>query len=240
LSALFISDLHLQDELPGITDILLRFLKDKARRAQALYVLGDLFEYWIGDDASLPANPEIVAAFAALAETGVPLYFMHGNRDFLIGAAFAAATGAHILPDPTVVELFGKRTLLMHGDTLCTDDTAYQAFRSQVRDPENQRSFLSLPIEQRCQIARTLRQTSHTSQSGKNPEIMDVNPQAVEQAMRAHGVRRLIHGHTHRPAIHEWALDGTSVKRIVLSDWSNRKGSVLVCDQTGCCLQSLR
>lgn len=241
MAVLFISDLHLQPERPGITDILLRFLTSpRARESEALYVLGDLFEYWIGDDVSLADNPEVVAAFATLSEHGVPLYFMHGNRDFLVGPEFAAATGARLLEDPTVVDLYGERTLLMHGDTLCTDDTAYQAFRAQVRDSENQRGFLALPPEQRRQIASGLRDTSRSAQAGKAMEIMDVNELAVDEAMRNNAVRLLIHGHTHRPATHKWQLDGKRARRIVLADWSESEGSVLVCDMNGYSVQPLR
>ena len=237
----FISDLHLQSERPGITDILVRFLASpQARGSEALYVLGDLFEYWIGDDVSLADNREVVSAFAALSEHGVPLYFMHGNRDFLVGREFAGMTGAEILEDPTLVDLYGEPTLLMHGDTLCTDDTAYQAFRDQVRDPENQRGFLALPPDQRRQIASGLRDTSRSAQADKAMDIMDVNEQAVARTMREHGVWRLIHGHTHRPAIHEWEVEGKRAQRIVLADWSESQGSVLVCDEDGCRAQPLR
>jgi UDP-2,3-diacylglucosamine hydrolase len=236
----FISDLHLQAEKPGITDIFLRFLgSDQARASEGLYVLGDLFESWIGDDISLAENREVVDAFAALSSAGMALYFMHGNRDFLVGEEFAAATGARILPDPTVINLFGQPTLLMHGDTLCTDDTAYQAFRAQVRDPENQRSFLALPPERRRQIAQGLRSTSQEAQGEKSMNIMDVNGQAVDAVLREHGVRRLIHGHTHRPDRHEWELDGARVQRFVMADWSEARGSVLVCDSGGCSPQPL-
>lgn len=235
----FISDLHLQDARPGITRILLEYLAGCARDADALYVLGDLFEYWMGDDVSIGENREVVDAFAAVGATGVPVFYMHGNRDFLIGEDFAKAAGARILPDPAVIDLLGTRTLLMHGDTLCIDDVKYQAFRVQVRDLENQRRFLALPAEQRRQIAGGLRQTSRSEQAGKSMEIMDVNADAVTEALRTHDVTRLIHGHTHRPAIHHFDVDGHAVQRIVLSDWHQDRGNVLVCDGDGCRLEDL-
>lgn len=235
----FISDLHLQSARPDMTGILLRYLADGAHRAAALYVLGDLFELWIGDDVSLDENREVIDAFATVASAGVELYYLHGNRDFLIGDGFAEATGARILPDPSVIDLHGAPTLVMHGDTLCTDDVRYQAFRAQVRDPENQKRFLALPAAQRRQIATGLRQTSRADQGQKSMDIMDVNSRAVEDAFREHGVSHLIHGHTHRPAIHELALEGRPVRRTVLSDWHDDRGSVLVCDESGCRFEDL-
>lgn len=240
MSVHFISDLHLQPDRPAMTAIFLRYLAGAARDAESLYILGDLFEYWIGDDASLAENPSVIEALHAVSAAGVALYYMHGNRDFLIGDGFAAATGAQLLPDPTVIDLYGTATLLMHGDTLCTDDTRYQTFRAQIRDPENQKRFLALPVAQRRQIATGLRQASRADQTQKTMEIMDVNALAVEQAMREHGVSRLIHGHTHRPAVHDLEVDDHPARRIVLSDWHDDRGSVLVCDETGCHPQELR
>lgn len=236
----FISDLHLQASRPELTDILLRFLaSEEARESKGLYVLGDLFEYWIGDDLSIPDNRDVIAAFRELSEGGTPLYFMHGNRDFLLGEQFAASTAGQLLPDPSIIDLFGEPTLLMHGDTLCTDDVAYQEFREQVRDPENQKAFLALPPDQRRQIATGLRATSQSAQSEKNMEIMDVNDNAVAECMRKHDVRRLIHGHTHRPATHKLQLNGQEATRIVLTDWDESRGGVLKCDNQGCVEHSL-
>lgn len=235
----FISDLHLQTSRPAITDILLRYLEGTAREAEMLYVLGDLFEFWIGDDISVTDNEAVVRAFAALSDGGTQVYFMHGNRDFLVGDSFARQARTGLLQDPTVIDLHGVPTLLMHGDTLCTDDVAYQNLRAQVRDPDNQRQFLALPAAQRYQIANALRGSSRTEQAQKSMDIMDVNDEAVHEAMRQHGVTRLIHGHTHRPAVHQVALDTVTGQRIVLSDWHEESGSVLICDGDGCRFRDL-
>lgn len=226
----FISDLHLQPARPAMSAILLDYLKTRAPQADALYILGDLFEFWIGDDLSMAEHEAVIEALAALSRGGTPLFFMHGNRDFLVGQGFAERTGARLLPDPTRMELNGVPTLLMHGDTLCTDDTAYQAFRAQVRDPDTQRQFLALPGEQRRQIATALRSDSG---KGKPDEIMDVNGDAVRRTMEEHGVARLIHGHTHRPARHALVLDSGPAQRLVLADWHDDRGSVLVSDAGG-------
>ena len=219
MTTLFISDLHLDESRPHIVDLYIDLLAGEARGADALYILGDLFEAWIGDDddAGLPAR--VAQATRALSEAGVPVYFMHGNRDFLLGADYAARAGLTLLADPTVVELGGERTLLMHGDTLCTDDVDYLKFRALVRDPRWQRQFLSRPLAERRAFAAQARGESRARTSAARPEIMDVTQAAVEAAMRAHGVRRLIHGHTHRPATHRFDLDGQTAERIVLGDW---------------------
>jgi UDP-2,3-diacylglucosamine hydrolase len=236
---LFISDLHLGAGTVQANAALLRFLRETAPGADALYVLGDLFEYWIGDDAlGLPFEGEVARAFRALSDAGVPVYFMRGNRDFLVGARFARETGMTILDDPALVDLYGTPTLLMHGDTLCTDDVEYQRFRSKVRRPIVQRLFLALPIALRRRIARNLRGKSAQAKQGKAMAIMDVAPQAVESALRRHGVPRLIHGHTHRPARHEHAVDGSTRERWVLADWYEH-GSYLRCDASGCTPQPL-
>ena len=226
MSTLFISDLHLDDSRPHIVALFESFLADEARRADALYILGDLFEAWIGDDddASLPAR--VASALKAVRDAGVPIYFIAGNRDFLLGENFAQRAGMTILDDGTVVDLHRTPTLLMHGDTLCTDDAAYLAFRRQVRDPAWQRQFLAQPLAARRAFAQQARNVSreHTSQTAM--AIMDVNPHAVEAALRDARVTRMIHGHTHRPAIHDLELDGTPAQRIVLGDWYEQ-GSVL-------------
>ena len=219
MSTFFISDLHLDEARPQITDLFLHFLARPARGAEALYILGDLFESWVGDDddAALPAR--VAQALRALRDSGVPIHFMHGNRDFLLGADYAARAGLTLLPDPTVIALDGEPTLLMHGDTLCTDDIAYQKFRNMVRDPGWQQQFLSRSLGERRAFAAQARGESRKQTAMKAAEIMDVNQAAVESAVRAHGVQRLIHGHTHRPATHHFELDGRVTERIVLGDW---------------------
>lgn len=229
---LFISDLHLEPTRPAITALFLDFLERRAQQAQALYILGDLFEAWIGDDDDAEPGRTVAAALRKLTDQEVPTYFLHGNRDFLLGERFAAATGIQLLPENVVINLAGERVLLLHGDTLCTDDVEYQAFRAQVRDPAWRARTLALPLAQRRALAGQLRETSRQSARQKAADIMDVNPAAVDQALRAHGVRCLIHGHTHRPAIHRWTLDGQPAQRAVLGDWYDQ-GSVLVCDALG-------
>jgi len=236
---LFISDLHLSPDTPGANDTLARFLRETAPAADALYVLGDLFEYWIGDEGlDQPYAAQIAGAFRALAEGGVRVYFMHGNRDFLIGERFALAGGMKLLPDPTVVDLYGTRTLLMHGDTLCSEDAEYQKFRSMVRNPAWQQAFLSKPLDERVRLAREVRGKSEQAKQVKDMTIMDVTPATVDDAFRAHYYARLIHGHTHRPAHHEQKVDGRDCERWVLADWYDR-GSYLLCDASGCRVQSL-
>ena len=236
---LFISDLHLGSETPEATESLLRFLREIAPDADALYVLGDLFEYWIGDDVlEQPFEREVAGAFRALADSGVPVYFMHGNRDFLIGRRFARASGMKILRDPTQIDLYGSPTLLMHGDTLCTDDVEYLKFRAKARNPFIQWLFLLKPLARRIEIARDMRGKSEQAKKGKGMAIMDVTPAAVESVMRRHGYPRLIHGHTHRPARHEHVVDGKTSERWVLADWYDH-GSYLVCDAAGCRQQPL-
>jgi UDP-2,3-diacylglucosamine hydrolase len=221
---LFISDLHLSGERPATNQRFFGFLREQASRAAALYVLGDLFEYWIGDDAleSPGADPlarEVAAGFAALARAGVPVHLMHGNRDFLLGEAFCAASGARMLEDPTIVTLEGERVLLMHGDTLCTDDVDYQGWRRTARSEAWQRSFLAQTREERYAAIHGLREKSKAVIQAKPAEIMDVNAGAVREALRAHGVARLIHGHTHRAAGHVLDIEGRRCERWVLPDW---------------------
>jgi UDP-2,3-diacylglucosamine hydrolase len=237
--SLFISDLHLSADTPAATEALLRFLRKTAPAADALYVLGDLFEYWIGDEGlAQPFAKEIAQAFRALAESGVSVYFMHGNRDFLVGERFALASGMKLLVDPTVVDLYGTRTLLMHGDTLCSDDVEYQKFRAMVRNPAWQQAFLAKPLEERARMAREVRGKSEQAKQVKDMTIMDVALATVDEAFRAHGYARLIHGHTHRPARHEHKVDGSDCERWVLADWYDH-GSYLLCDAGGCRAQAL-
>ncbi|KAB2927912.1 MAG: UDP-2,3-diacylglucosamine diphosphatase [Candidatus Contendobacter sp.] len=232
MAALFISDLHLEPMRPAITALFLDFLERRARRAEALYILGDLFEAWIGDDDDAEPGGTVATALRTLTDQGIPAYFLHGNRDFLVGKRFAAASGIQLLPESVVIELAGERVLLLHGDTLCTDDVEYQAFRAQVRDPVWRARTLALPLAQRRALAGQLRETSRQATGQKAADITDVNPTAVDRALRAHGVYRLIHGHTHRPAIHRWNLDGQPARRAVLGDWYDQS-SVLVCDAAG-------
>jgi len=234
---LFISDLHLSDERPEITALFSLFLQNDAARAEALYILGDLFEVWLGDDAVLPAYQPVIDGIRTLTAGGVPVYLMHGNRDFLIGERFVQLSGCRLLEDPTVIELDGKRTLLMHGDTLCTDDVEYQRFRTQVRNPDAQRQFLALPINERIAVAKHYRQESRERSRNKTEEIMDVNQDAVMDVMRRHGVYQLIHGHTHRPAVHSFTLDNHDAQRIVLGDWYEQ-ASILKCSLGKCRLET--
>ena len=227
MPTLFISDLHLQDERPEVYRWLQAFLAKQARQAEALYILGDLFEYWIGDDALSPLAIELARELAELKDAGLPCYFVHGNRDFLLGPAYAARAGLKLLPEESVVELYGQPTLLLHGDTLCTDDTEYQAFRRQSREPSWQAAVLAQPAEARLRLAREARDASAKHAGASAMGILDVNEQAVRDAFHRHGVRRMIHGHTHRPAIHRPKLDdGSEGERIVLADWDAR-GSYL-------------
>ncbi|MGQ9862001.1 MAG: UDP-2,3-diacylglucosamine diphosphatase [Thiobacillaceae bacterium] len=232
--SLFISDLHLTAERPAANERFFCFLEEIARDAEALYILGDFFEAWVGDDAlSDPLHAQVAAALQQLVARGVRLFFMHGNRDFLLGGAFTQATGARLLQEPHVLNLYGRPTLLLHGDALCTDDLDYQRFRRLVRDPAWQAGFLARPLAERVALARQLRAQSERVKGDKRPEIMDVNPEAVLAAFRRHGVLRMIHGHTHRPAHHRLLVDGQACERWVLPDWYDT-GGYLVCSDAGC------
>jgi UDP-2,3-diacylglucosamine hydrolase len=227
VSSLFISDLHLTEERPEANERFIAFVEEKARNADALYILGDFFEYWIGDDdLGEPFNAIVAGLLRDLTQKGVQVRLMHGNRDFLIGERFCAATGAKLLPDPSIVEIQGVKTLLMHGDTLCTDDLEYQAWRRKARDPAFQASFLAKPVAERRMAVEQMREKSKEVVKGKTAEIMDVNDEAVRQALRSHGVRRLIHGHTHRPGHHAVEIDGERCERWVLPDWYGRGGYI--------------
>ena len=215
---LFISDLHLAPERPVTSARFLRFLAEDASAHLELVILGDLFEFWIGDDAAAGARP-VVDALARFTAAGRRLLLMHGNRDPLLGHGFAAATGGTLLADPIVLDVAGVPTLLSHGDAWCTRDAAYQAFRTMARQPAFQREFLAKTIEDRVAFARGLRMHSESEKSVKAAEIMDVTPDAVVDALRSAGVRRIIHGHTHRPASHVIDLDGALAERWVLPDW---------------------
>lgn len=226
MTTLFISDLHLDPTRPAVTALFREFLADEAAHADALYVLGDLFEAWVGDDDDQPLAAEVADAFAALRARGVPVAFLHGNRDFLIGADYAARCGFRLLPEESVETIEGVPTLLLHGDTLCTDDVAYQAFRRQSRDPRWQAQLLAQPLPVRRALAAQARAESAKHMAGAAAEIMDVNAEAVRAAFERHGVARMIHGHTHRPKIHALEAGGRDAQRIVLGDWYEQ-GSVL-------------
>lgn len=235
---LFISDLHLTPERPTPVRLFERFIAEIAPGAQALYILGDFFEAWVGDDTlDQPFNRGICATLKSLASSGVEVYFMPGNRDFLAGQTFATAAGLTLLADPTEVILHGTPTLLAHGDQYCTDDADYQTFRRQVRDPDWQRQFLAQPLPQRLALAASLRERSEHAKAGKKPEIMDVNPARIEAVLESHAVQRIIHGHTHRPARHELQVEGRIFERWVLPDWYET-GGYLTCDASGCRLSS--
>jgi UDP-2,3-diacylglucosamine hydrolase len=239
MAILFISDLHLCPSRPQVSRHFFDFLAGPARQAESLHILGDLFEYWAGDDdLDDPFNAEVCSALHALSSAGVPLFFMAGNRDFLAGGGFARAAGLTLLPDPTLLEAAGVTTLLMHGDTLCTDDAAYQDFRAEVRSPEWRQAFLALPLARRKAQIEALRQESEAQKRGKPMEIMDVNPDAVLRTLTFHRCRRLIHGHTHRPALHRLELDGSACERWVLPDWHDKGGGYLACDAAGCRLRA--
>ncbi|WP_024869387.1 UDP-2,3-diacylglucosamine diphosphatase [Pseudoxanthomonas suwonensis] len=245
MTTLFVSDLHLDPARPAITTLFLDFLRDEAMHADALYVLGDLFEAWVGDDDPSEAGAEVAHGLRAVADAGVPVYFMRGNRDFLVGQAYARRAGMRILPDPAVVSLYGEPVLLMHGDLLCTDDTAYQAFRAQTRDSAWQQRFLEQPLQARLAFANQARQASMARQKemlagdrGTFETVTDVNPAAVEATLARFGVATLIHGHTHRPAIHTLQAGGGECRRVVLGDWYEQ-GSVLRVEATGMTLDRL-
>jgi UDP-2,3-diacylglucosamine hydrolase len=243
MPTLFISDLHLDAERPEITALFGRFIDEEARGADALYILGDLFEAWVGDDDPSETGRFVAEKLAALRASGVPVFFQRGNRDFLLGDAYATRAGVTILPDPAVILLHGQPTLLMHGDLLCTDDVAYQQFRAQTRDPRWQAQFLAQPLAARlafAQQARTASQARHAELQGQGlmEAITDVAPTTVTATLARYGIDTLIHGHTHRPAVHELDVDGRACQRIVLGDWYEQ-GSVLRVDADGARLQAL-
>lgn len=218
--ALFVSDLHLQEAHPRTTQAFYHFLDTYARHAKQLYLLGDLFEYWAGDDDLItPYNQQVTDALRQLSDAGVALFWIAGNRDFLVGSTFAEAAGLTLLSDPYIVTLGGRRMVLSHGDALCTDDVNYMAFRAQVRNPHWQQQFLALPLAQRKAIIAGARDESRKEQQTKSMDIMDVNQQAVAALFAETSTDTLIHGHTHRPALHLYSGPKTTLKRYVLSDW---------------------
>ncbi|MFZ1386528.1 MAG: UDP-2,3-diacylglucosamine diphosphatase [Thiolinea sp.] len=237
----FISDLHLEPARPASTHLLLSFLQHIRGQAEALYILGDLFEYWIGDDFLQTQQGQMVLpilqAFKQVTEQGTPLYIQHGNRDFLLAEQFAELSACQLLPEQQIIDLYGTPTLLMHGDLLCTDDVDYQQARLLFRNPQWQQQILAKSIPERIQFAQSLRMQSQQSAQTKQEEILDANQTAIEAAMRATKVTQLIHGHTHRPAIHEFVLDDQPAKRIVLGDWY-QQGSFLKVDEQNLCLSA--
>ena len=238
MATLFISDLHLSQDRPDITRQFIHFLEDVAPQASALYILGDLFEVWLGDDMILPDYQRPIAALRKLREHGTEVFVMYGNRDFLMQQGFEEISGARIIHEPYLIDLYGTRTLLLHGDILCTDDTEYQKFRTMVRNPQWQSEMLAKSPQERLAMAKKLREISKTETAQKANDIMDVNQAAVEAAMREQHVFQLIHGHTHRPAEHQFEIDGQLARRIVLADWYT-SGSYLLVDENGCHTKTL-
>nr|WP_288357279.1 UDP-2,3-diacylglucosamine diphosphatase [uncultured Pseudomonas sp.] len=229
---LLISDLHLEEERPDISRAFLHFLDTRARQAEALYILGDFFEVWIGDDAMTPFQRGIAEALQRLSDGGTRIYLMHGNRDFLLGKAFCREAGCTLLGDPHMVTLNGEKVLLMHGDSLCTLDVGYQKMRRLLRNPLSLFILRNLPLNSRHKLARKLRSESRSQTRMKASDIVDVTPEEVQRVMAQYGVQTLIHGHTHRPAVHELQVDGQPARRIVLGDW-DKQGWALQIDENG-------
>lgn len=236
MNIFFISDLHLSAERPDIIELFVKFMDDQARKADSLYILGDLFEVWLGDDYCEPGLEPAIKALKAFSDSGKPIYLLHGNRDFLMGPGFEDMTGCKILPDPSLITLHDRQALISHGDELCTDDVEYMEFRNTVRTPQWQQEFLAKPVEQRIAFAKQARSESISKTQQKAMEIMDVNQNAVEQLMHKYQVELLIHGHTHRPNTHQFESKGKTLTRIVLGDWYEQ-GSLLSCDDSSCKLE---
>ena len=238
MAVLFISDLHIDESRPAITEQFLGFLSAEARDAEALYILGDLFESWVGDDAADAAQSAAITGLHSLTSQGVPCFVMHGNRDFLLATQFCRMSGAELLPDPLIVTLYGEPVLVTHGDALCTDDRAYQRLRATVRDADWQRQFLALSIASRRALAGAARVGSQAHTAAVEYAITDVNADSVAMALRGARTATLLHGHTHRPAIHPLQVDGRPCTRVVLGDWYDQ-GSLLRWDRNGPELVSL-
>jgi UDP-2,3-diacylglucosamine hydrolase len=238
VAILFISDLHIDAQRPEITRQFVDFLQTEARGADALYILGDLFESWVGDDAPDGGQQAAIESIRSLSSSGVPCFVMHGNRDFLLGPEFCSRSGANLLPDPLIVSLYGEPVLVTHGDALCSDDRAYQRLRATVRDADWQRRFLALSVIQRRALAGAAREGSRAHISAIEYTVADVNAESVATALKAAGVSTLLHGHTHRPGIYPIDVDGRPCTRIVLGDWYTQ-GSVLRWDSSGPELRSL-
>jgi len=238
MTTLFIADLHLHPSRPTVTNCFIRFLEKSAASTDALYILGDLFEVWVGDDDPDPHHRRVIAALSKFAEAGPQCFFARGNRDVIIGRRFCTETGFHLLDETTVIDLYGTPVLVSHGDELCTDDHTYQRFRRQARSPTWRALFLSLPLSVRRYAAKHLRRRSQADTALKPEDITDVSPQAVEDAFIEHRVTTMIHGHTHRPAVHELEIFSKPKTRIVLGDWYEQ-GSVLQWDELGYRLETL-
>lgn len=222
MATYFISDLHLSEAAPSVFAAFCQFMETTAKGADAVYILGDFFNAWIGDDDCSGASQIVKAKIKHFTDSGLPIFFMVGNRDFLVGEQFAAETGVNLIQDPTIIDLDGENVLLMHGDSLCIDDTEYMQFRAQVRNPDWQKQAMSMPIEQRRAVAAQMREQSKSMNSNKAEDIMDVNENAVLNKLVEKDVFVLIHGHTHRPAVHEVQLPGKTAKRFVLGDWGQQ------------------
>lgn len=238
MSTLFISDLHLSPERPDIIQLFLDFMKERAAESDELYILGDLFEVWIGDDYHPPELESVLSALKHYTDSGKSLFIIRGNRDFLMGDVFEKLTGCKLLPDPSIINLQGQQTLISHGDELCVDDVEYMEFRNMVRNDTWQKEFLAKPVEERIEFAKKARAESSSKTRQKAMEIMDVNQKAVEKLMVDNEIELMIHGHTHRPNTHHFPLEGKLMTRIVLGDWYEQ-GSVLTCIKQDCELQSI-
>lgn len=233
MATLFISDLHLSAERPETIRLFLDFLANEARHAEALYILGDLFEVWLGDDLVMPEYRPVISALREFTENGTLVFVMHGNRDFLLGSQFEEESGCRLIDDPHLLDLNGTPTLLMHGDLLCTDDEPYQAMRRQLREPRWIAAFLNKSPQERIDFARDLRERSRRETGAKAETIMDVNKDTVMDFIQKYHAGQLIHGHTHRPADHSHEVDGQTVHRYVLPEWHG-KGGLIRCDEQGC------
>mgnify|MGYP000650447545 CR=1 FL=1 len=238
MKTLFLSDLHLEDSRPEALHWIIGVVEGSAGDAPAVYIVGDLLEYWMGDDRPSQTARTLAGATRDLADRGVPIGFIHGNRDFLLGAAYAAQAGFDLLPETVTLDLYGTPTVLLHGDTLCTDDLEYQAVRAQTRDPSWQRQVLSMSVQERIDMARNARDASMAHTGSTAADIMDVNQQAVLDVFAPSGARLMIHGHTHRPAVHPFHVDERPVHRIVLGDWYEQ-GSMVEWDEDGPRLEEL-
>ena len=232
MTTLFISDLHLCAERPGKLELFKTLLQGSARKAESLYILGDLFEAWAGDDDSTPPHGEIISELAAYTQSGPKLFIMRGNRDYLMSQRFAEMTGGQLLYDETLITLDGEKVLLMHGDTLCSEDVKYQVFRRIVNNVFSRNVFMLFPYAIRSEIWHKIRGAAKKSAQKKSEYIIDVSQSTVEKVMKKHDVLCLIHGHTHRQAAHEFKIDGQDAKRIVLGDWI-QEDCVLVSDKDG-------
>nr|VFJ73060.1 MAG: UDP-2,3-diacylglucosamine hydrolase [Candidatus Kentron sp. FW] len=228
MATFFVSDVHLSEDRQGIVETFLSFLNDSIGGADTLYILGDLFDLWLGDDDTRPPHVSVTDALRRLTERGASVGVLHGNHDFLLGKAFEKQTGCRLLPDPSIVGLYGERVLITHGDTLCTDDVGYQNYRKKVRSPVYQRLFRFLPLGQRLKWAASIRNTSREAVRDKLAHTMDVNQGAVERMILTYQVRYLVHGHTHRPAIHEISLPNGIGTRIVLGDWYRKDSNAVL------------